>query len=131
MTAEQENRDLSNRPLPFILVWGLPIAILVSLNFLQAYLPFQITVLIMAGIYVWMGLACVINAGRCGRLHCYVSGPIFLMGSAGVLVSGFGIIGATGAFLNEIVWGTALLAISTYGLEWIWGPYGKGRNSNA
>jgi len=25
-----------------------------------------------------MGVACVVNARRCGRLHCYITGPIFL-----------------------------------------------------
>ena len=38
--------------------------------------------------FVWtpalavMGIACVANAARCGRLHCYITGPVFLMGAA-------------------------------------------------
>lgn len=130
MTDQQATRDIANKPLPFVVAWGLPLAVIVSMNFAQAYLPFTVIVLIMAGALGWMGIACVINGARCGRLHCKFSGPIFLIGAGGVLASGFGLIGAPGTFLNEIVWITFGLALSTYGLEFIWGPYGKGHNAN-
>ena len=34
---------------------------------------------------LWMGGACLVNAVRCGRLHCYVTGPFFLLGAIGLV----------------------------------------------
>ena len=34
-----------------------------------------------------MGLACMANAVRCGRLHCYLSGPLFLLAAAYVVLA--------------------------------------------
>ncbi len=125
MSTQQRTNDLANHPLPFALVWGVPIAIIIGMNFAQPYLPFSTIVIIMAAAVAWMGLSCVVNALRCGRLHCKLTGPIFLIGSAAILASGFGLLGEPGLFINEIVWGTFVLALSTFALEWIWGPYGE------
>ena len=35
--------------------------------------------LIRAAACVVMGLACLVNAARCHRLHCYITGPYFLL----------------------------------------------------
>jgi hypothetical protein len=52
-----------------------------------------------------MGAACIMNALRCGRIHCYLTGPFFLLSAGAVLLHGF-----------EIVWlgdnGWLLLGIS-------------------
>jgi len=127
MTDSKTARDFANRSLPFAAVWGIPIAIIISLNFAQPHLPFVPVVLITASAIAWMGIGCVINGARCGRLHCKFSGPIFLVGAVGVLASGFGLLGAPGTCINEITWGTFILALSPYGLELICGPYGEGR----
>jgi len=37
-----------------------------------------------------MGIGCVANAVRCGRVHCYVTGPFFLVMAAVALLYGFG-----------------------------------------
>lgn len=34
-----------------------------------------------------MGAACLVNAARCGRLHCYFTGPYFLMLAGGAVVA--------------------------------------------
>lgn len=34
-----------------------------------------------------MGVGCVVNAKRCGRLHRYVTGPIFLLAAVYVMPS--------------------------------------------
>jgi len=26
-----------------------------------------------------MGVGCLVNVSRCGRLHCYITGPVFLL----------------------------------------------------
>ncbi len=126
MTDNSAARDLAAKPLPFLVAWGIPIAIIFAINFIQTYIPFEVTVTIIAMTVAWMGLSCVVNAFRCGRLHCKVSGPIFLIGAIAIIVSGFGLISAPGTYLNEIVWGTFTLALSTYLLELVWGKYGEG-----
>src|SRR5262247_1142130 len=39
-----------------------------------------------------MGMACMVNALRCGRVHCYVTGPFFLVMALVALLYGIGIL---------------------------------------
>ena len=41
---------------------------------------------------VVMGIGCLVNAVRCGRLHCYVTGPLFLAAALYVVLSAFGLV---------------------------------------
>lgn len=45
-----------------------------------------------------LGIACVVNAVRCGRLHCYLTGPFFLAMAVVTLLYGLGAVplGANG-----------------------------------
>lgn len=38
------------------------------------------------------GTGCLVNASRCGRFHCYFTGPLYLLGAAATLLSAFGIV---------------------------------------
>ena len=38
------------------------------------------------------GLLCVANAARCGRLHCYITGPLFLLGGIVSALRGCGVL---------------------------------------
>ncbi|MGH9351289.1 MAG: hypothetical protein ACRD2G_03880 [Terriglobia bacterium] len=46
-----------------------------------------------ARVWLWipsflvMGIACLANAARCGRWHCYFTGPVFLLAAAYVAVA--------------------------------------------
>lgn len=51
---------------------------------------------------LWIGLWCLVNAVRCGRVHCTFTGPLFL------------VVGVFSA-LNAVGW----VAIHP---AWIWGP---------
>ena len=42
---------------------------------------------------LWMGGACLANARRCGRTHCRVTGPFFLMMAAAVVAFATGLLG--------------------------------------
>jgi hypothetical protein len=56
------------------LTWGIPITILlVSPKIGTRYL-----VVLWPVLLTFMGGACLLNARRCGRTHCYVTGPFFL-----------------------------------------------------
>jgi len=108
MSAGHKERDLAARPLPFLVIWGLPIGVLVLVNFLEGVLATTLLVLIVAAAFAWMGIACVINARRCRRLHCYVSGPVFLVGAAAIALFGLRVVdlGPDSATIASAVTGT-------------------------
>jgi len=39
-----------------------------------------------------MGVACIVNALRCGRVHCYLTGPFFLLMALVALSYGLGML---------------------------------------
>jgi hypothetical protein len=120
-----EDKDLVAKPVSFMWAWGFPLLVLFSLNFATGVLPYSVIVVIMSGVFVWMGLGCVLNAQRCRRRHCYYSGPIFLIGAAAVLLVGFNIISIGRDGLMIVVWGTLALALLTFASEPIFGRYVK------
>lgn len=112
--------DWVQQRLPSLLLWKLPIALLVA----SALVPLEPVVrgLLWAAAFATMGLGCVRNALRCGRLHCYFTGPLFLgLGAVSWLqgigtldlgkhawswIGGFALVGAVGLHvIPERVWG--------------------------
>jgi len=87
-------KDLARRPLTIIAWWGLPIAIGLSSDYL--HLPFRAGAGVCAVAFAWMATGCLLNALRCHRVHCYVSGPVLLGGAAiaGLVAAGFIDLGA-------------------------------------
>ncbi len=71
-----------------MLAWGLPSFTLVAAVFMAP----STRTFVWAGALAWMGLACVANALRCGRLHCYLTGPFFLFMALASLLHGLGIL---------------------------------------
>ena len=73
----------------------------------------------------WMGAACLINASRCGRTHCYLTGPFFLVMAVLSVLHGFDLVS-----LGDYGWlwlGLSLVVIGG-GLLWllperIWGKF--------
>lgn len=121
--TDRATNDHAAQPLPFFWSWGLPIVILISTNVMSGFAPFPAIVAIMSGAFFWMGLACVLNAKRCRRRHCYYSGPIFIVGGIAVLLVGFEIISIGPDGLIIIVGSTLTLALLTYLSEPIFGKY--------
>ena len=117
------SNDHAAQPLPFFWSWGLPIVVLISTNFMGGVFPIPIIVAIMSGSFFWMGLACVLNAKRCRRRHCYYSGPIFILGGIAVLLVGFEIVSLGRDGLIIVVGATLSLALLTYLSEPIFGKY--------
>jgi hypothetical protein len=57
-----------------ILLWWLPtVALAVGLNWTGLRLWLWIPAFLI------MGVGCLVNASRCGRLHCYICGPVFVL----------------------------------------------------
>jgi hypothetical protein len=88
-----------------VLPWGVPvIALVVGSHFQRARLVLWIPALVV------MGIACLRNAARCGRVHCYVTGPLSLLAAVYVILSAFHLVPMQpGMFLN-IILGVAVVA---------------------
>ncbi|GIK49914.1 MAG: hypothetical protein BroJett013_26110 [Alphaproteobacteria bacterium] len=114
-------RDLSARTVSFVAIWVVPglIAGAVAL----APFPQGVGAAAWAIALAWMGGACVINARRCGRLHCYFSGPILIAGAALAGARSVGITDLAPLGLVQITSATLLLAALTWGVELVWGRH--------
>ena len=119
-TCSTDQKDLAGRKLTLLLVWGLPTVVLIASTLAN---PILKTTVWTASL-LWMGLACVVNASRCGRMHCYFTGPFFLLLALASLLHGLGII-SFGPNSWRWIGITLLLGgiILNYIPERIWGKY--------
>lgn len=111
-------RDLVANRRASLLLWKLPLAVFVAGFFVSSILRAAIwtTSLVVAG------MACLINAYRCHRVHCYFTGPFFLIGAAASVADGLGLLplgprGWTWIGLAVILGGCILTVVS----ERFWG----------
>src|SRR6266853_1476666 len=63
-----------------------------------------------------MGVACLVNASRCGRVHCRFTGPFFILSALTSLGYGLGLLPLGPSGWSWIGLGTIIGAI---GLTWI------------
>ncbi len=71
-----------------------------------------------------MGVACIVNALRCGRVHCYLTGPFFLLMALIALSYGLGILHLGGNGWNLLGLMTLIGAIALWCLpEMFLGKY--------
>ena len=71
-----------------ILIWIVPTILLVAAAVVGGVYP----VIAWPVLLIFMGGACLLNARRCGRLHCFITGPFFLLLAAIALLYGLGIL---------------------------------------
>jgi hypothetical protein len=112
---------MSGRPCDLVgsrlgwLVWGLPAALfLVGIVWDAARPWLWIPSLAVAG------SACMVNASGCGRLHCFVTGPLFALAAFATLLD------AGGARAIDWRWILAAVIVGTlagFGFEWWRGKY--------
>jgi len=121
-----ESRDiLSSRLRVFVLYWLPAIAIVVAGA--PAISNGWRTVVWVAALAIMSG-ACIVNALRCGRVHCHVTGLFFLLLALAALSYGIGIL-----HLGKNGWNLLGLIglIGTFALwylpEMFWGRYRKAR----
>jgi hypothetical protein len=88
--ALHASRDWLSGAGSYVLAWGLPHFVIIAA--LLVPVPVRTAIWILA--LVWMGAACLINARRCGRTHCWFTGPYYLLLIAPVAVLGSGLIAA-------------------------------------
>jgi hypothetical protein len=120
--------DWVNNPRQLFLVWGLPLLILVFAAF---FASLAVKTWAWFAALVWMGGACLVNASRCGRRHCFFTGPFFIAMAVVAVLHGYEVIP-----LGPNGWWWLSLAIGTGGgLLWYlperrWGRYARRHNSN-
>lgn len=97
------------------LVWRLPLVLFV----IGALWP-------AARVWLWVpamvvaGVACLVNAARCSRLHCHFTGPLYLLGAVATAFTGFGYVLLTYRQIAIAMLAGTLLA---YVPEWARGKY--------
>ena len=73
--------------------------------------------------FLIMGIACLVNVARCGRVHCYLTGPLFLFAGVYVVLAEFHILPMrAGVFLDIVLLLTVLACLAEL-------PFGRYRNS--
>lgn len=72
----------------FLLIWCLPMLILLT----SALAGGPYLGILWPALLTWMGAACLINAQRCRRLHCFLTGPYFLLLALVALLHGLRVI---------------------------------------
>src|SRR5689334_10304788 len=72
-TACDPGKDWVRRPASAILWWCLPLGAATVVN-VVALSP-SLVAAAWSVAFSWMGTGCILNARRCSRLHCYISGP--------------------------------------------------------
>ncbi len=90
--ASHTEQDLASNSWISVLVWLLPIGALFLSGFFPLSTPPRAAIWTVAN--ATMGLACVINAMRCGRLHCYFTGPLFILLALAAALIGVGVLPA-------------------------------------
>lgn len=84
------DRDLLDNPGTAGVFFGIPIAALIVSSVLHVD-PLWRTIIWTLSLAT-MGTACVLNALRCRRTHCYFTGPFFLVLAIVTLLFGIGLL---------------------------------------
>ena len=119
--ASETRNDWVTRPGMAFVWYGLPLGVGLATNFFP--LSPRAIPLVWMGSLIWMGTGCILNARRCHRLHCYITGPALLLAAAALaaLATGVPLLGPHS--LNAILGVTLVVALLSFVPEIIWGKY--------
>jgi hypothetical protein len=118
-TDPRSTPDQPKRGFPMA-VWIVPGVLLAIAT--QAGAPGLATLWVV--VMTFMGAACLVNAKRCHRLHCYITGPFFLLLALVALLFGFGVIDLGPRGWLHLTYVMAIGAcVLTYVPEWLFGKY--------
>lgn len=122
------SRDILRNRRTTVIVFWLPALVLVAIGFSNIASPWR--ALVWAVALTIMGGGCLANALRCGRLHCFLTGPFFLLMAGVSLLYGLGVIHSIHEGWNVIGLVTLLGALSLWWIpELFAGRYRTGRDS--
>lgn len=97
-------------------LWGIPAALLVIGGFVS---PFSRMLLWTPALLV-AGGACIVNATRCGRFHCHITGPLYLIAAGASVLVGLELVALQWSWIALWIVGGTVLA---YVPEWLRGKY--------
>src|SRR6058998_1339753 len=80
MSATCTRTDFTRRRIAGLL-WGVPAAALILGSFVTP-VP---RMLLWTPAFAVAGVACIVNAAQCGRVHCYITGPLYLLAAVATL----------------------------------------------
>jgi hypothetical protein len=123
MTNEAVRNDWARQPLSVCLWWGLPVTIGASASLL--HLSFRADAGLCAVLFLWMATGCLLNAMRCHRLHCYISGPVLLVGAIFAALTAADVIQVSLRTFDNAVGATLILALLSFLPEIIWKRYAR------
>lgn len=111
-----------------LLAWDVATAALIATVFLDASTRTVIWPIALS----WMGIACLMNARRCGRRHCFFTGPFFLVMAMFALLHGMEVVSLGN---HGWLWLGVVFIAGGYGLLWklpeyLWGRYVGGKGSS-
>lgn len=89
-TTNSVRPDIANNWRQVAILYWVPIAALIVTGFLDVGTAWRTGVWTAACLE--MGVACLLNAYRCGRIHCYFTGPFFVAIAMVTLLSGLGVL---------------------------------------
>jgi hypothetical protein len=123
-----QERDLLCRGVFVFLVYVIPAAALVLAGHLDLSAGWR--TVIWAGSLSIMGIGCVANAVRCGRTHCYLTGPFFLLAALATALYGLGVL-PLGSDGWDLIGQVVLIGALVLGClpELLLGKYRKGSES--
>jgi hypothetical protein len=98
------------------LLWRVPLVALILGGFVEGVTR----MFLWAPALLVAGTACVVNARRCGRLHCYVTGPLYLVAAVASVLAGTQLVTVPWSWIAVWVVGGTILA---YVPEWLRGKY--------
>lgn len=104
------------------LLWAAPITLIAAASALGGLrsLPLgEVWILLIIGT-VWFGLTCLVNALRCGRLHCWIDGIGLPLWAVVGVVASFGSVSVSLTTFTQVLWGIVLLS---FVLECVVGSY--------
>lgn len=121
-----DSRDLLSDRLATFAIYGLPAIVLVVIGFVNVGNTWRTAVWAVA--LATMGVGCVVNALRCGRVHCYATGPFFLVMAVVAVLFGLGVAPFGALNWNEIALAALTGGVALYYLpELVFGRYRQRR----
>ncbi len=123
--AARVTRDFVRDRRASLLIWGLPALVMIGTGPLG--FSSELHGAIWASCLSVFGFGCLANARRCGRLHCFFTGPFFLAMALVSLVHGFGVI-SLGSYGWAWIGGITLVGACALTIlpERMWGQYAGG-----
>lgn len=99
-------------------LWVLPIILANIANnlYIHHVISFTAQGIAQSAFWLWIGLACLANAFRCGRVHCKIDGTLLPLWSIVGLLNLLGVISLGWSFYSNV--GTAIVILS-FVAEWL------------